>query len=130
MRRPYKISKTNFKGKDMTYGRMVRMKTLWPLIRDANKKGMSIPQAAKYLGWSTSTLRIWTKILNIKWKTTRRRNGYSINKDGWDVKIKKMLSEGKNQTYIANVLGCGDWNITRYIKTNNLLNEPNKPICN
>ena len=113
----------------MTYSRMMRMKALAPLIKDANRKGMTIPQAAKYLGWSISSIRIWTRILKIKWKKARKRNGYSINKDGWDVKIRKMLSEGKSQTYIANVLNCGTWNITRYIQTNKI-NEPNKSICN
>lgn len=129
MRKPYKIFKTKYRGVDMTYSRMVRMKALAPLIKEANKKGMTIPQASKYLGWSISAIRIWTRILKIKWKKSRKRNGYSINKDGWDIKIKKMLSEGKTKTYIADVLGCGNWNVTRYIKNNNLTNEPNKPIC-
>ena len=118
----------------MSYSRYERIRALAPIIRNMNKKKLTIPEASKQLGWSVSVLRLWLRIEKIKWNKTRKRNGYTIPKDGWDEKIKTMLAQGKTQNYIADALGCGNWNVTRYIKKHNILqptkHEPNKSICN
>ena len=100
----------------MTYSRMIRIKSLLPFIRKANDSGKSIPEAAEWMGWSESSLRNWIRILGVHWRKRRKRNGYTIDKTGWDKKVPAMISENYSQAQIAAYLGVGEWTISRYMK--------------
>jgi hypothetical protein len=110
------VFKMNYRNTKMTYSRMIRIKAMLPFIRKANDKGMSIPDAAEWMGWSESSLRNWIRILGVHWRKRRKRNGYSIDKTGWDKKIPAMIANNKSQTQIAAELGVGEWTISRYMK--------------
>jgi hypothetical protein len=112
--------KVKFKGVYMAYYRMERIKAMRPLIHRANDGKRSIPQAAKWLGWSTSSLRNWIKILGIGWKRRYKRNGYALDKSRWLEHIKKAQAAGKSQSQMAAELNVGEWNISRFIKDNEL----------
>jgi hypothetical protein len=109
-----------FKGVNMAHYRMERLKAMRPLIHRANDGKRTIPQAAKWLGWSTSCLRNWIKILGIGWKARYKRNGYALDKTRWLGHIHKARAAGKSQSQIAAELNVGVWNISRFIKDNDL----------
>ena len=114
------MSLIKFKGVHMAYYRMERLKAMRPLIHRANDGKRTIPQAAKWLGWSTSCLRNWIKILGIGWKRRHKRNGYALDKTTWLGHIHKARAAGKSQSQIAAELNVGVWNISRFIKDNEL----------
>lgn len=105
----------------MTYGRMERIKTLLPLMHRANTAGMNINQAAKWMGWSPSSLRNWSRILGFEWKNRRKRKGYKYDKTGWEERIIALRAKGMTHAQIAKELGdVGEHNISRFIKLNGL----------
>jgi transposase len=110
------VFKMKYRNTKMTYSRMMRIRSLLPFIRKANDKGMSIPEASKWMGWSESSLRNWIRILGVHWRKRRKRNGYRIDKTGWDRKIPAMIADNKSQAQIAATLGVGEWTISRYMK--------------
>jgi len=111
---------SKFRSVDMTYGRMERIKAMLPLMHRANAKGMNINQAAKWLGWSPSCVRNWTRITGFQWKNRRKRRGYKFDKTGWEAKILELRAQGKTHAQIAAALGVGEWNVSRFIKDNGL----------
>lgn len=110
------VFKMKYRNTKMTYSRMMRIRSLLPFIRKANDKGMSIPEASEWMGWSESSLRNWIRILGVHWRKRRKRNGYRIDKTGWDKKIPAMIADNKSQAQIAATLGVGEWTISRYMK--------------
>jgi hypothetical protein len=115
-----KRARAEFKGVTMAYYRMERIKQLAPLIHRANEERMSIPKAAKWLGWSLSALRKWIKILGITWKVRPKRSVFKFDKTNWIADITRMMAEGKTQGQIACILGVGEWNVSRFIKDNGI----------
>jgi hypothetical protein len=113
-------AKAVYKGVTMAYYRMERIKQLAPLIHRANEERMSIPKAAKWLGWSLSALRKWIKILGITWKQRPKRSVFKFDKSKWMEDIKRMMAEGKTQGQMACALGVGEWNVSRFIKENGI----------
>ena len=112
---------SKFRSVDMTYGRMERIKAMLPLMHRANSKGMNINQAAKWLGWSPSCVRNWTRITGFEWKNRRKRRGYKFDKTGWEEKIIALRALGKTHAQIAKELGdVGAHNISRFIKANGI----------
>ena len=111
-----KRARCEYKGVSMSYFRMERIRELTPMIQRANEQRMTIPQAAKWLGWSTSALRNWLRILGIHWHKRPDRKVYRFDKDGWDEKIKAMREAGETIPKIAIALGVGPWNISRYVR--------------
>ncbi len=116
-----KRARFNFKGVEMTYARMERIKALLPLMHRANDNNMNINQAAEWMGWSASSLRNWSRILGFRWKNRRNRRGYSYDKTGWEAKIIELRAKGFTHAQIAKALGdVGAHNISRFIKANGL----------
>lgn len=116
-----KRARFNFKGIEMTYARMERIKTLLPLMHRANDNKMNINQAAEWMGWSPSSLRNWSRILGFEWKNRRKRTGYRIDKTGWEEKIIALRAKGRTHAQIAKELGdVGEHNISRFIKANGI----------
>jgi transposase len=109
-----------YRNTEMTYSKMIRIKSMLPFIHKANRKGMTIPQAADWMGWSESSLRNWIRILGVHWKKRRKREGYRIDKTGWDKKIPAMVEAKQSQAQIAATLGVGEWTISRYMKDNDI----------
>lgn len=109
-----------YKGVRMTPFRAQRIVELTPLIIKANKDGMTIPKAAEWMGWSVASLRLWVRILGIKWRNTTPGKTKAIDKQTWLDKIQRKLAEGKSQAEIARDLGTGAWNITRFKKANGI----------
>lgn len=106
-----------YKGVEMTYARMERIKALLPIMHRANASGMNINQAAEWMGWSPSSLRNWTRITGFQWKNRRNRRGYKYDKTGWEEKILELRAKGMTHAQIAHELGnVGAWNISRFIK--------------
>jgi DNA-binding NarL/FixJ family response regulator len=118
-------ARSEINGVGMAYFRAERIKIMAPLVRRCNKEGMSIPEAAKYLGWSESTVRNWIKILCIKWKLGRRRNVYRFDKSGWEKAVVEGQAKGLPIYRIAAQLGTGHWNVSRFMKDNGL-RKPNR----
>jgi DNA-binding NarL/FixJ family response regulator len=118
-------ARSEINGVGMAYFRAERIKIMAPLVRRCNKEGMSIPEAAKYLGWSESTVRNWIKILCIKWKLGRRRHVYRFDKSGWEKAIVEGQAKGLPIYRIAAQLGTGHWNVSRFMKDNGL-RKPNR----
>jgi hypothetical protein len=110
-----------YRNVDMTYSKMIRIKSMLPFIHKANRKGMSVPEAANWMGWSESTLRNWIRVLGVHWKKRRKRLGYRIDKTGWDKKIPAMVEANHSQAQIAAALSVGEWTISRYMKDNDIL---------
>jgi len=104
----------------MSYSKVVRMKAMLPFVRKANREGMTIPQAAEWMGWSESSIRNWIRVFGITWNKRRKRTGYRIDKTGWEEKIRKMVSENKSQEQIAAYLRVGKWTISRYMSLNDI----------
>jgi hypothetical protein len=117
-------AQVEYKGVPMMYCRAVRIKELTPFLEQANDKGLSIPKAADWMGWSTSTLRNWIRVLGMTWKNRAKRTVYCYDKTGWEDAIKKGFAEGKSQTQIARSLKTGIWNLNRFIHANGL-RQPN-----
>lgn len=109
-----------FKGRRMAYFRAQRIATLEPLINRANSKGMSIPAAAKWLGYSKAAVRQWIAILGVKWKRRNHRPMHRLDKTGWEEAIKSGLGAGESQRSIAKRLGAKDAAVSRFIKENGL----------
>ena len=111
---------SKFRSIEMTYGRMERIKAMLPLMHRANSKGMNINQAAKWLGWSPSCVRNWTRITGFQWNNRRNRKGYRFDKTGWEKRIVELRAKGMTHAQIAAQLGVGEWNVSRFIKDNGL----------
>lgn len=110
----------------MMYYRAVRIKELSPFIERANEQRMSIPKAAKWMGYSVSTLRNWIKILGIRWNTRPKRQVRKFDTSTWEARILAAYKEGKTQTEIARELNVGIWNVSRFIKMNGLRRPNNR----
>lgn len=117
-------AQVEYKGVPMMYYRAVRIKELIPILEQANDKGLSIPKAAEWMGWSTSTLRNWIRITGITWKNRARRTVYCYDKTGWEQAVKAGFAAGKTQTQIARELKTGIWNLSRFIQDSGL-RQPN-----
>jgi hypothetical protein len=116
-----KRARFNFRGVEMTYARMERIKTLLPLMHRANDSGMNINQAAAWMGWSPSSLRNWSRILGFEWRNRRKRRGYKYDKTGWEERIVELRKKGMTHAQIAKQLGdVGEHNISRFIKQRGL----------
>lgn len=116
-----KNARFTYKGVQMTYARMERIKALLPLMHRANAAGMNINQAADWMGWSRSSVRNWTKITGFEWKNRRKRRGYKYDKTGWEEKIVALRAKGMTHAQIAQELGnVGAYNVSRFIKFNGL----------
>lgn len=112
-----KRARFSFKGVEMTYARMERIKALLPLMHRANSSGMNVNQAAEWMGWSASSLRNWSRILGFEWRNRRKRKGYKYDKTGWEAKIVALRAKGMTHAQIAKELGdVGAHNISRFIK--------------
>lgn len=116
----HKRARFTYKGVSMSYFRMERIKEITPLLQRANDARMTIPKAAKWMGWSTSALRNWIKIVGMHWFAKPKRKVFKLNRDGWDEKIKAMREQKVPIPKIAIALGVGPWNISRYIRENGL----------
>lgn len=119
-------AQVEYKGQPMMYYRAVRIKELSPFIERANEQRMSIPKAAKWMGYSVSTLRNWIKILGIRWNTRPKRKVRKFDTSTWEARILAAYKEGKTQTEIARELDVGIWNVSRFIKVNGLRRPNNR----
>lgn len=119
-------AQVEYKGVAMMYHRAVRIKELSPFIERANEQRMSIPKAAKWMGYSVSTLRNWIRILNIRWNTRPKRKVRKFDTSTWEARILQAYAEGKTQTEIARELDVGLWNVSRFIKVNGLRRPNNR----
>lgn len=117
-RRP--VFRVKYRNHNMTYSKVVRLKAMLPFIKRANNEGMTIPQAAEWMGWSESSIRNWIKVFGITWNKRRKRTGYRIDKTGWEEKIRKMVADNKSQEQIAATLRVGKWTISRYMSHNDI----------
>jgi phage antirepressor YoqD-like protein len=118
-------AKDQINGVTMAYFRAERIKIMAPLVRRCNKEGMTITQAATYLGWSESCLRNWIRILCIKWNTGRKRTVFKYDKTGWEKAVLDGQAKGWPIYRIAAGLGVGAWNLSRFMKDNGL-RQPNR----
>lgn len=116
-------AQVEYRGQAMMYYRAVRIKELAPLIEQANDNGLTIPKAADWMGYSTSTLRNWIRILGMTWKNKHKRRK-RFDKTKWGQAIKDGFAAGKSQTEIARSLKTGVWNLNRFIHANGL-RQPN-----
>ncbi len=116
-------AQVEYKGQAMMYYRAVRIKELQPLIQQANDNGLTIPKAAEWMGWSTSTLRNWIRILGMTWKN-KSKSRVRFDKTSWEQAIKAGFAAGKTQTEIARSLKTGVWNLNRFIHAHGL-RQPN-----
>lgn len=107
--------KTAYRGVEMLHFRAERINQMRPLLNRANARCMTIPQAAKWLGWSVSSIRNWLRILNIKWRKRPVRKVFKHDRTGWEERVAAMLRAGKTHRQIAAELGVGHWNVTRFI---------------
>jgi phage antirepressor YoqD-like protein len=121
-----KRARCEYKGVSMSYFRMERIREITPMIQRANDNRMTIPQAAKWLGWSASALRNWLRILGMHWHAKPKRTVYRLDKDGWDEKIKAMREQKVSVNKIAIALGVGPWNISRYVRDHGLQSRARK----
>ena len=119
-------NQVEYKGVPMLYSRYIRIKELIPFLEQANDKGLSVPKAADWMGWSTSTLRNWIRVLGMTWKNRAKRTVYKYDKTGWEAAIKKGFAAGKTQTQIARQLKTGIWNLNRFIHANGLRQPTNR----
>lgn len=112
--------KTVYKGVTMLPSRAERINQMRPLLNRANSRRMTIPQASKWLGWSTSSLRNWIRVLGITWRKGPKRNVFKYDRTGWNEHVTEALRAGKTHRQIAAELGVGHWNVTRFITQNGI----------
>lgn len=114
-----------FKGRKMMRFRAERIVEMRPLIERANSRRLSIPAAAKWLGYSRTAVYHWINILGIRWKNCRRRRAYAFDKSVWEHRIRLGLSQGKTQNQIALDLKTLQCNVSRFMKKLGIV-MPNK----
>lgn len=119
-------AQVEYKGQPMMYYRAVRIKEMSVFIEQANEKRLSIPKAAKWMGYSVSTLRNWIRILGIRWHKRPKRKVRKFDTSSWEARILAAYKEGKTQTQIARELDVGIWNVSRFIKVNGLRRPNNR----
>ena len=119
-------AQVEYKGVAMTYSRYERIKELSIFIEQANERRLTIPKAAKWMGYSISTLRNWIRILNINWNKRPKRKVRKFDTSTWEARILAAYKEGKTQTQIACELKVGLWNVSRFIKANGLRRPNNR----
>lgn len=114
-----------YKGRKMMRFRAERIVQMRPLIERANSRRLSIPAAAKWLGYSRTALYNWINILKISWKNCHRRKAYAFDKSVWEHKIRLGLAQNKTQREIAFELKTLQCNVSRFMKKMGIV-MPNK----
>lgn len=105
-----------YKGKQMMRFRAERIRQMKPLIERANSARMTIPAAAKWLGYSETALRAWIRVLKMRWRNGRTRKVNKFDKTTWEHKIRMGFAAGKTQREIAYELQTGPYNVSKFMK--------------
>lgn len=104
-----------FKGKVMRHSTAARIVEYRADLRRIAGEGHSMAKTARLIGFSTSLIRAWCKLLGIHVKPYgKRRRCQRYDRTGWEEVIKAGVAAGKTQGQVAAQLHVPHMLISRY----------------
>jgi len=104
----------SFRGRLMFASRAARICEYRADLRRLAESGLCMPEVARRLGFSTTTVKNWAEILGVGFKKVRSRKCRRYDKSKWEDVIVRAAAEGKTQGDVAFALGVPMVNVHRW----------------
>lgn len=104
----------SFRGRLMFASRAARICEYRADLRRLAEAGHCMPEVARRLGFSVTTVKNWAEILGIGFKKVRARKCRRYDKSKWADVIAQAAAEGKTQGDVAFKLGVPHINVHRW----------------
>lgn len=110
-----------FKGKLMRYSTAARIIDYRADLRRIAEEGHSVAKTSRLLGFSTTTVRGWARLLGIHIKPYgKRRACRRYDRTGWEAAIMAGIAAGKTQGQVSAELRVPHMLISRYCWDNGI----------